>query len=128
MRLLAAPYDVFMPGADPVEPDLLAVEPDNPGHLSERGFEGVPDVVVEILSPSNRRQDLVRKQELHRSAGVLEYWQVDPDSQSVTILSLRDGNYETAFFADDAPVVSLQLEGLNFTAAEVFEGIESADA
>ncbi len=57
-------------------------------------MEEPPDLVVELLSPSARSRDLVRKAAGHARAGVLEYWTVDPDTPGVRIRVLRDGRYE----------------------------------
>ena len=52
--LRTAPLDVFFPGADPVQPDLVVLLPDGSADPSRRGLEGSPDLIIEILSPSNR--------------------------------------------------------------------------
>ncbi|MFM9105782.1 MAG: Uma2 family endonuclease [Chloroflexota bacterium] len=118
-----APYDVLFKGADPVEPDLFVVRKDNPGHLGERGFEGTPDLVVEILSVSTRGHDIVRKRDLYLRAGVPEYWLVDPDSRSIEVLTLRDAAYLVSFFADEDEIASVQLAGLRISPAAVFAGV-----
>jgi Uma2 family endonuclease len=51
-------------------------------------------LVAEILSPSTRRIDLVRKMVLYRTAGVPEFWIVDPDKRSVSAYSLGEDDYE----------------------------------
>jgi Uma2 family endonuclease len=89
--LRQAPQDVFFPGADPVQPDVFAILPGNPGKRGRRGFEGVPDLVIEVLSPSTRGHDALTKRALYGRAGVREYWPVDPDARSVEILAL-DGD------------------------------------
>lgn len=89
--LRQAPQDVFFPGADPVQPDVCAVLPGNPGQLVRRGFEGVPDVVIAVRSPSTHGHDALTKRALYGRAGVREYWLVDPDARTVEILAL-DGD------------------------------------
>ena len=56
-ELLTAPLDVFLPGADPVEPDLLLLLPEQKQLVSQRGVEGAPALVVEVLSPINPTHD-----------------------------------------------------------------------
>lgn len=59
-----------------------------------------PLVVVEALSPSNSRRDLLGKRTLYAEAGVLQYWIIDPDEPRLTVLTLTEGTYvETATVA-----------------------------
>src|SRR5215204_1275458 len=87
-RVLTAPLDVFFEGANPVQPDLVVMLPGWNGMLAERGPQGAPDLLIEILSPSNRGHDLLTKRALYARAGVREYWIVDPASQIVEVLTL----------------------------------------
>jgi Uma2 family endonuclease len=56
-------------------------------------FEGVPDLVVEVLSPSNRRYDLRDKRQVYREAGVGEVWFIDGDLRQILVDRRRGGNY-----------------------------------
>ena len=58
-------------------------------------FHGVPDLVVEVLSPSNREHDLVKKKNLYEKFGVKEYWIVDPQTKATIGYTLDSGKYET---------------------------------
>lgn len=89
--LRTAPQDVFFPGADPVQPDIFAILPGNPGRRVERGFAGAPDLVVDVLSPSTRGREGLTTRTLYARPGVREYWLVDPDARAVEILAL-DGD------------------------------------
>jgi Uma2 family endonuclease len=71
------------------EPDLMVLPTDV--DFDRTWFVGVPDVVVEILSPSNRRADLVRKRELYAAAGLRWYWVVDVDEPSIRVFG-RQGD------------------------------------
>ena len=64
-------------------------QPEPKGH-----FHGVPDLVVEILSPSNREHDLVKKKNLYEKFGVKEYWIVDPQTKAIIAYTLGSGKYE----------------------------------
>lgn len=50
-----------------------------------KGCQGAPDWVIEIVSPSSKKMDYVRKPILYREAGVREYWIVDPKRETVTV-------------------------------------------
>ena len=92
-RVFAAPTDVFLDGGV-VQPDLLVVC--DPAKLSDRGVEGPPDLVVEILSPRTASKDTVRKRWTYEAAGVPEYLIVDPEEQVGLLLRLEAGRYEEA--------------------------------
>ena len=82
--------------------------------------EGVPDIVMEILS-SDRRRDLVRKRQVYAEAGVPEYWIFDPRIDTATLLELRNGEYvERAVLTADDTLTTPLLPGLAIPLADVF--------
>jgi Uma2 family endonuclease len=87
--VLPAPMWRIGPGQIP-EPDVLVASPDA---LGDHAVEGTPELVVEILSPSNRGADLVRKRGLYADAGCGSYWIIDPAGPSVMELRLEAGAY-----------------------------------
>jgi Uma2 family endonuclease len=95
--VFSVPVDVILSAHDVVEPDVLFYT-----HERARTFEaspwirGVPNLVVEVASPSTRRRDQTTKRALYERFGVDEYWLVDPDERSILVLRLRDGVYEEA--------------------------------
>ncbi len=90
-----APVDVRLYTNGIVQPDLLFLRQERLGIYHPSGLvEGAPDLMVEILSPSTRGVDLVRKAALYAREGVPEYWVADPDAPALTIYALRDGRYE----------------------------------
>jgi len=76
-----APIDLILGRHDVLVPDLLVVA--DPGHVTRRGVEGPPLLVVEILSPSTRHMDLTLKARRYAELGVRHYWVVDPDARWV---------------------------------------------
>lgn len=77
-------------------PDAYFVAKDRvPDPAPEKLFDGVPDLVAEILSPSNRDYDLEVKRPAYRKAGVGEIWIIDPDSQEVLVDRKRKRGYAT---------------------------------
>jgi Uma2 family endonuclease len=86
-----APVDVLLSRHDVVEPDLLFVSRRQAEILTEANVRGTPDLLVEVLSSSNRRYDEVRKRDAYERTGVQEYWIVDPDADTIKILR-REGN------------------------------------
>ena len=89
-----APTDVYLPGQEtPVQPDILFVAAGRAGIIQERGIEGAPDLVVEILSPRTWWQDRKIKLPLYEETGVPECWIVDPDQGTIEVYGLERGVY-----------------------------------
>lgn len=79
-----APIGVIMPGCDPVQPDFVVVRTDNASIFRDRRIRGVPDLVVEILSPGTRTYDESVKLVTYAHAGLPEYTIVDPQARTLT--------------------------------------------
>lgn len=90
-HLFVGPFDVLFGEGDYVEPDLLFVRQDRTAIVTDRGVEGAPDLVVEVLSPSTAARDRGIKLERYRLFGVVEYWIVDPESRTVELWKLSEG-------------------------------------
>jgi Uma2 family endonuclease len=80
---LWSPIGLFMPGCDPVQPDLLFVRTANLGIIRDKHIYGVPALLIEILSPSNAAQDLEIKRRAYARAGVPEYWIARPTERDL---------------------------------------------
>lgn len=120
-RLYTAPLDVFLPDANPVQPDLLVLLPDRLDLVKRRGVEGAPDIVIEVLSPSDPKRDRVMKKALYARGGVREYWLVSPEAGIIEVMVLEGDVYCLHVRAgDEEPVSSEVLPTLSFPASEVF--------
>mgnify|MGYP006427103699 CR=1 FL=1 len=91
-RVFPAPFDVRLPkrAAEEGEQAYTVVQPDlcvvcDLDKLDERGCEGAPDLVIEILSPGNSRREMRDKFEVYEESGVKEYWIVQPENSSVQV-------------------------------------------
>lgn len=115
----AAPFDVHLSSYEVYQPDIVVVLSGRASQLTEDGFEGTPDVVVEVLSPSNRKQDLVVKAAEYAAAGVPEYWVVDPADDRIEVNLLVGGAYSAVPSADGF-ARSAVLPGLAVAPAAVF--------
>ena len=121
-KIFAAPCDVVLSETDVVQPDLLFVARDRE-HLLSNGANvwGAPDVVVEILSPSTAALDRTFKRELYARHGVKEYWLVDPDVRTVTVLLLAERGFADAgVYGPGETLTSPTLGGLSLNPAEIF--------
>jgi Uma2 family endonuclease len=93
--VLPAPFDVLLPVgiASPVEPDVMFFRAGNEPGEDDKSFQGVPDLVAEVLSPRTRSRDRKIKLQAYQDAGIPEYWMVDPDARSVVVHVRQDGRY-----------------------------------
>lgn len=103
-EVLPAPFAVFLK-----EDDINYLEPDisvicETSKLDENGCHGAPDWVIEIVSPSSRSRDYIRKMLKYGTAGVREYWIVDPEKQTVTVYNFEKDLMEQYSFQEDIPV------------------------
>ena len=87
--------DVHLPDGNIFMPDVTVITAENTGIITWSGaIYGVPDMVVEVLSPSTRKKDLTVKKDVYESNGVKEYWIVDPSAKTVDVYILRDGKFD----------------------------------
>ncbi len=85
-KLFVSPIGLLMPGARPVQPDAFFLRTGNPAHIDwEHHVEGVPDLVIEVASPSTAGYDRRQKQDAYARAGVREYWIVDPWGRTIEL-------------------------------------------
>jgi len=118
-QLLAAPCDVHLPSGDIVQPDLIFVSTRNQGIIQD-WIRGVPDLLVEIVSPDAPERDRIVKRRLYERNGVPEYWIVDPQEGSVEVLSLKAGAYAShGFFEKADTVTSPSIPGLSLPVASL---------
>lgn len=84
-KVLVSPVAVNLSADDStyVEPDVIVVC--DPSKLSDRGCEGAPDLIVEVVSPSSRKMDYLTKAALYSEARVREYWVIDPPLKRTTV-------------------------------------------
>ena len=113
-----APVDVQLTDHDIIQPDLVVVLTSRMQMITPTKIKGVPDLLVEILSPSTASNDATLKKQLYERVGVAEYWIVDPDNHTVEQLVLADGRYERRPAADAIPLSI--LEGVAVRLADVW--------
>jgi Uma2 family endonuclease len=117
-----APIDVFIDQKTVYQPDLLFLSRENRKIVSTRGIEGVPDIVVQIISPSNAFMDRNVKRATYQRIGVKEYWLVDPDNKTLEIYFPVTSESEPAsIHIDENEIVSSAvLPELEFQLANIF--------
>lgn len=100
-EVFVGPVDVLLADGDFIEPDILFVRTEKAHLFSDRGIEGPPDLIVEVLSPSTAARDRGLKLDRYRHFGVPEYWVVDPDGRSIEVWDLAAGAAAPAVLGPD---------------------------
>lgn len=124
-RPYLSPFDVTLKkgknNINVVQPDVLVIcDPENRNEKDK--YTGVPSLVIEILSESTRRKDLVKKLDLYMQAGVKEYWIVDYINREAIVYSFDNGDISNmkSFVRDDS-LKSFVFDGLTLKLPDIFE-------
>jgi Uma2 family endonuclease len=122
--LLHAPIDIRFTSENVLIPDIIFIAQDRLHIIGPKTIDAAPDLVVEILSPGTRRRDLDTKRALYARFGVQEYWIVDPDARTLTVLALAGDTFEPVPSGEAGAIESRVLPGLSLALADVYQGIE----
>jgi Uma2 family endonuclease len=123
-QVFLAPFDVVFTRFDVVEPDLLYMSNERAAEiLTAKNVQGVPELVVEIGSPSTRKRDETIKKRLYERSGVSDYWTLDPELDAIRVYRLDGGRFaralELSAEAGDLLTTPL-LPGLEMPLSRVF--------
>jgi Uma2 family endonuclease len=120
-----APFEVKLWSGGPSrEPDIIFISKENRGTLQPQRFEGAPDLLVEVVSPSSVTEDRVRKFTQYEQAGVHEYWIIDPreHQQQCDFYRLgEDGLYHPGPVEADGTYRAAALPGFWFDTAWLWQ-------
>ncbi|MBI2152689.1 MAG: Uma2 family endonuclease [Candidatus Rokubacteria bacterium] len=120
-KVFYSPIDCILSDITVVQPDLLYLDRGRLNLVSDRGIEGPPTLVVEILSPSTTLIDRSTKRQLYAKYGVLYYWIVDPEARVVEAYVLSEGAYQlSARVAGSEPVSLPPFPALAFVPASLW--------
>ncbi|MEO6595059.1 MAG: Uma2 family endonuclease [Planctomycetota bacterium] len=114
-----APIDVHIGRGTLVQPDLLVLRPATRRIVGPKKLTGVPDLVIEILSPSTRQNDRRLKKARYERAGVREYWLVDPNAETIEQFVLRGKRYTAPALHTDSITLRI-LRGITIDLHEVW--------
>ncbi|PKM83822.1 MAG: DNA-binding protein [Firmicutes bacterium HGW-Firmicutes-13] len=92
-ELFFAPLDVTLTTSNVLQPDILFVSGARKEIMCKERINGACDLVIEIMSPTNRRKDRLHKMEIYRKAGIPHYWLIDPEENTLESFMLRNGSY-----------------------------------
>lgn len=120
--VISAPFEIHLSETTrPVLPDLIFIRAEKWPGAEASFFQGPPDLLVEVLSPSTRRTDQVVKFSVYEQAGVPEYWIVDPKTRSVQVFVLSGREYALrGDYLGEEAITSAVLAGLQITARTLF--------
>ncbi len=114
-----APVDLQLTEFDIVQPDLVVVLADNKDILTHPKIDGVPDLVIEILSPSNPKHDRDLKKQLYQRVGIPEYWIVDPLNEAIEQYVLSGGKY--VLHESSQPIQLTILDGVAVNTSDLWK-------
>jgi len=121
-KVYVSPIDVALSMVDIVQPDILFVAKDRMDIVAKKNIVGIPNLIVEILSPSSVERDRVEKMTLYERYGLPEYWIVDPDSQTVDVyLSAANRLEKVETLKVGEELHSRQIPGLVLELSEIFK-------
>jgi Uma2 family endonuclease len=130
-KLYHAPSDVRFPKNKSSKSDkqiFTVLQPDlyivcDLSKLDDRGCLGVPDLIIEIISPKNSKRDLKDKFEIYQQHGVREYWIVGPNDETVNVFVLDENGkfqFKGLYANDDKIPVNIFNGDLKVDLTEVF--------
>jgi Uma2 family endonuclease len=122
-EIFDAPVNVVFDENNVVEPDLVFVSEAKKSILDENEgvILGVPDLIIEIISPSSVKNDRGTKMDLYEYFGVLEYWIVDPNNASIELYVLENKVWKLKEVAGKEDILKSKiLEGLKLEVSKIF--------
>ena len=120
-EVYVAPFDVVLADTTIVQPDIIFVANDRLGIFSQRGADGAPTLVIEVLSPSTARNDRTTKLQLYARYGVPYYWIVDPETRAIEVHRLAASDYAVpGTFAGNALTDIPPFDGLRLDPAALW--------
>ncbi len=119
-KVYPAPFAVFLndDNKNYVEPDISVICDSD--KLTDRGCQGAPDLIIEIVSPSSQRMDYLTKLFKYRTAGVLEYWIVNPMKKTVQVYSF-DGSEDSMQYSFDESIQVHVFDTLEICVAQLLK-------
>ncbi|MES2278753.1 MAG: Uma2 family endonuclease [Bacteroidota bacterium] len=119
--LVAAPMDVVFDGDNAFQPDILYITAERKAEIVKERILGAPDMIIEILSPSNAYYDLRQKKDIYEKYGVKEYIIIDPIQETAELYTIVNNAYQFQQKATKAELLnSLVIPGFSFDLKKLF--------
>jgi len=117
-----APVDLHIDNRNVFQPDLLYISASKREIITPQGIKGVPDLIVEVISPSNVYLDRNYKKNRYLDLGVSEFWLLDPIKRTLKIYTPETGkDTPKVELFEEGQVTSLVLKDLKFNIQNLFE-------
>lgn len=118
-----APIDMVLSPHRATQPDVLFISRERLS-IIRSSVMGAADLVAEVISPESRRRDRIDKRDLYEQHGVLEYWLIDPEAETIEVLHLSGGEYQLAGrWGPGGQAQSRLLEGFTVSVSELLAGL-----
>ncbi len=92
-KCLVSPIDVYFDNTNVFQPDIIFISNENMGIVKDEKVKGAPDLIVEVLSPGNKKHDTERKRPVYEKHGVKEFFIIDPRSKEVITYYLVNNKF-----------------------------------
>jgi Uma2 family endonuclease len=117
-----SPLDVKFDEGNILQPDILYITEERKAEIIKERIEGAPDLIIEILSPSNAYYDLRQKKDIYEKFGVKEYLIIDPVQENADLYVLKDGAYYLHQKAQKTESLnSILLQGFSVNLSQLFK-------
>ena len=121
-RVIPAPMDVIFTQHDTIQPDILFLSNERLQLIGDKKIDGAPDLVVEILSPSNNAKEMSYKKSVYEFSGVREYWVINLTKKTLTQYENVEGEFfMRRVFKETDTLTSLVLTGFETPMNALFE-------
>ena len=120
-EVIISPFDVVLSPTNVLEPDLIFVATGQRSIITDANILGTPALVIEVVSPSTLTRDRELKRRIYAEHGVSEYWLVDPEARTISVMSLQDKDFrKVGNYGVGEVLSSPTLEGLALDLTRIF--------
>ena len=121
-EIFQSPIDVYLDEYNKPQPDLVFVSESKKAIITNDGIVGVPDLIIEIISPTSIIRDRIEKKALYEKMSVPEFWLIDPQYTAIEIYTLQNSRYELLSAATtlEGELKSSLFEGLAINLKDIF--------
>ncbi|GIX42103.1 MAG: hypothetical protein KatS3mg129_1836 [Leptospiraceae bacterium] len=119
-----SPIDVVFREDIVLQPDIVYITEERKDIIKERGIFGIPDLIIEVISPGSEKRDIVDKKRIYEENKVKEYWIVFPNEEFIEVLEYDEkGNRykEIGVYNKEKELESKVIKGLKIKVKEVFD-------
>lgn len=121
-EMFTAPIDTIFTPHDTFQPDILFIDKYRLEIIGAKNIEGVPDLIIEIVSPGNSQKEMSYKKYVYETSGVREYWLIHPEKKTVTQYeNIENELVRLNVLNIDDLLKSKVVEGFEIKVREIFE-------